>query len=45
MMSDMKIHNTKVRLAVIAFCKFMKMRDVSLEETLEMVEQVWGDEG
>mgnify|MGYP000984607449 CR=1 FL=1 len=45
MMSSMKILNVKVRLAVVAFCKFMKSRGVSLDKTIEMVETVWGDEG
>ena len=40
-----KILNVKVRLAVIAFCKFMKSRGISLDETIEMVEKAWGDEG
>lgn len=44
-MSNMRIFNVKVRLAVIAFCKFMKSRGVSLDETIEMVEKAWGDEG
>lgn len=45
MMNSMKILNIKIRLAVVAFCKFMKSRGVSLDETIEMVEKVWGDEG
>lgn len=44
-MSNMKILNIKIRLAVVAFCKFMKSRGVSLDETIEMVEKVWDDEG
>ena len=41
----MKILNVKVRLAVIAFCKFIKSRGFSLDETIDMVEKTWGDEG
>lgn len=41
----MKILNTKVRLAVLAFVKYMKIHGVSLDETLEAVEKAWGDEG
>ena len=33
----MKILNVKVRLAVIAFCKFMKSRGFSLDETIDLV--------
>jgi hypothetical protein len=44
MMSDMKKFDVKVRLVVISFCKFMKSRGVSLDETIEMVEKAWGHE-
>jgi hypothetical protein len=40
----MKILNAKVRLVVFGFCKFMKSKGISLEETMEMVENAWGDE-
>jgi hypothetical protein len=45
MIELMKILNTKVRLAAYAFVKFMKSRGISLNETIEMVETVWGDDG
>lgn len=45
MIGHMKILNTKVRLAVYAFVKFMKSRGISRDEALEMVETAWGDEG
>ena len=41
----MKILNVKVRLAVLAFVKYMKARGISLDETIEAVEKAWGDEG
>ncbi len=40
----MKKLNSKIRAAVIAFCKFMKNQGMELEETLEMVEEVWEEE-
>jgi hypothetical protein len=41
----MKILNSKVRLAVYAFVKFMKSRGVSRDDAIEAVETAWGDEG
>ena len=41
----MKILNIKVKLAVVAFCRFMKSKGISLEQTLAMVEETWGDGG
>jgi hypothetical protein len=37
----MKIFNVKVKLAVVAFCKFMKMKGYDLESTIKIIEDSW----
>lgn len=40
----MRILDAKVKLATIAFCKFLKARHVHLEQALDLVQKTWGSE-